>query len=56
MDDDCDMNNVLRTANIILWMMTPLPLGLAALSSVLRLRPALVPIRNIGGRASGGHR
>jgi len=56
MDDDCDMNNVLRTANFILWMKTPLPLGLAALSSVLRLRPALVPIRNNGGRASGRDR
>jgi hypothetical protein len=46
------MNNVLRTAELILWM-TPLPLGLAALSSVLRLRPALVPIRDSGGRAPG---
>jgi hypothetical protein len=54
MDDDCNMNNVLRTANFILWMMSPLPLGFAALSSVLRRRRALVPIQNNGGRASGG--
>ena len=25
MDDDCDMNNVLRTANLILWMGHPSP-------------------------------
>jgi hypothetical protein len=46
------MANVLRTANLILWM-GPLPLGLAILSSVLKLRPALVPIRDSGGRAPG---
>ena len=53
MADDCDMANVLRTAELILWM-GPLPLGLAVLSSVLRLRPALVPSRHSGGRAPGG--
>lgn len=47
------MANVLRTANLILWM-GPLPLDLAILSSVLKLRPALVPIRDSGGRAPGG--
>jgi hypothetical protein len=47
------MDNVLRTVNLILWM-GPLPLGLAILSSVLRHRPALVPIRERGGRVPGG--
>ncbi|MGZ8652454.1 MAG: hypothetical protein ACXWX5_09810 [Actinomycetota bacterium] len=46
------MANVLTTANLILWM-GPLPLGLVILSSVLRLRPALVPVRDSGGRAPG---
>ena len=52
MDDDCDMVNVLRTANLILWM-GPLPLGLAVLSSILRLRPALVTNRERGERVPG---
>ena len=52
MDDDCDMVNVLRTANLILWM-GPLPLGLAILSSVHRFRPVPVPHRGCGGRAPG---
>ena len=55
MDDDCDMVNVLRTANLILWM-GPLPLGLAILSSVHRLRPIPVPNRASGGRVTGGGR
>ena len=49
------MEHVLRTAILILWM-GPLPLGLAILSSILRPRPALVPIRASGGRVSGGGR
>jgi hypothetical protein len=52
MTDDCGMANLLTTANLILWMGT-LPLGIAILSSVLRLRPALVPSRHSGGRARG---
>jgi len=55
MADDPGMEHVLRTADLILWM-TPLPLGLVALSSVLRHRPVLVPIRDSGGRAPGGGR
>jgi len=55
MDDDCDMVNVLRTADLILWM-SPLPLGLAILSSVHRFRPVPIPNRESGGRAPGGGR
>ena len=47
------MNNVLRTATLILWM-GPLPLGLAILGSILRPLPAPVAIRASGcERVSG---
>ena len=46
------MANVLRTANLILWM-GPLPLGLAILSSVHRFRPVLVPNRVGTGSRQG---
>ena len=46
------MAEELRTAILILWMGT-LPLGVAILSSILRSRPALVPVRKDDERVSG---
>jgi hypothetical protein len=47
------MANVLKTANFILLWMGPLPLGLAVLSSILRSRPALIPVRRDDGWVPG---